>query len=153
MEDFYVDGNAQRYHNGEPTIEEILNQLKKEMKMSTYRKLTADELTLYGISAKSDKINSLKNLYFKYFDKTIEPAKALIIINSEYNDGDYDNRVTRVVFYDANDNELVPLKSKSHEYHGITSFDYQIDIKDSTREALEDELVFLVIPTLYVLEE
>lgn len=142
MEDFYVDNPNKKY--------EFLEELKM---MPTYRKLTADELTLYGISVKSAKINSLKNLYFKYFDKTIEPAKALIIINSEYNDGDYDNRVTRVVFYDANDNELVPLKSKSREYHGISSFDYQIEVKDSTREELEDELVFLIVPTLYVLEE
>lgn len=141
MEDFYVDGPPK------------INFYEKSNMMPTYRKLTTDELKLYGISVKSDKINSLKNLYAKYFDKTIEPAKALIIINSEYDDSDYNNRVTRVVFYDANDNELVPLKSKSREYHGISSFDYQIEVKDCTREPLEDELVFLSVPALYILEE
>lgn len=136
MEDFYLDGPSK------------INFYEKSNMMPTYRKLNLEELKQYGISVGGLEAGRLKKIYGDYFNGEIKPIKALLVVNSEYNDEGYENQVRRIVFYDKNDNELLPVKSKSRAFYTLN-----FDMLENSEEPIEDKIVFLETPDLYVLEE
>lgn len=147
MNNFFVDGAGREYY-------EFLEKekLEKEENMG-YRKLSKNELNDYGIKVNNG-ATQLLTLYKKYFDNSVEPIKALILINNDYNDEYYTHEVRGVVFYDALDNELVPLKEFSREFHSLESFnlDSILGFGEEAEEAIDDQIVFLNVPDLYVKE-
>ncbi len=154
MEDFYVDGapHPLDYLEHAQDLCELKKLLYGELQMSmNFRLLNVDELKQYGINIDQTKITKLTNIYTQYFDKSVKPCKALIIVNSEYNDEGYNNKVSRVVFYDENDNELIPLKGQSRKFHSKTDW-YDIDICEDSENEIEDQIVFMNPPALYVRE-
>lgn len=151
MEDFFVDGNYNpNYQNCGPTVEEMCKLVEESLMKSEYRKLTAEELASYGIKLNNNKITQLLSIYKNFFDKAIVPHKCLLIVDSEYNDNTYDNKLMKVIFYDNDSNELIPLKTKSREFHTINYYNYDINIAGETSEQIEDEVVLLQTPDLYI---
>lgn len=151
MEDFFIDGNYNPdYQNCGPTVEEMCKLMEESLMKSEYKKLTTEELTSYGIKLNDTKISHLLSIYNDFFDKAIVPYKCLLIVDSEYNDCTYDNKLMKVIFYDKENNELIPLKTKSREFHTLNYYEYDINISGETREQIEDEVVLLVIPDLYI---
>lgn len=127
------------------------------MKTDTYRKLTEHELELFGISRtfaeqKSSAHDEYREFVKKYYNDTATLAE--VVMNSEYNDEDYENSVQMVIVYDGDGDEIVPNKSTARECRndmsslGLPSGEYE------SREAKESFFVQLSpkFPDLYVKE-
>ena len=114
----------------------------------TYRKLTEGELAKYGL-----KINQHKPVIDwvqKNYPKTA--VSALVMFSSEYDDNYYSNEIQTVLVYDKDGNELLPLKEKSVTARKSLPDMYYLTSNDGegTREPLDDLVVLLTTPELYV---
>lgn len=118
-----------------------------------YRKLTEEELKKYGFSRKNNQIVS--EYVRKYYPQ--EAASALVMATSEYNDSTYDVHGVTIIVFDKNQNELTPLKDCSISARKDMPCPYQIypnnsDYDGYTERDLEDFVVFLDVPELYIKE-
>ena len=77
-------------------LQELIAELAQQKKK--YRKLTKEELTMYGIALPSNVFNNTYAPYRAFVKKYYGPTavSATIGINSEYNDCTYDNRLTYI---------------------------------------------------------
>jgi hypothetical protein len=133
-------------------LQELIIELAQEKKK--YRKLTKEELAMYGIALPS---NNFNNTYAPYraFVKKFYGSKAVsaaIGINSEYNDCTYDNRLTYIVVYDALGNEMLPLKETAQQSR--KEWSSLISDGDERSDEQRGDIHFFVtdnIPDLYVL--
>jgi hypothetical protein len=108
-----------------------------------YRKLSTEELRSFGINT-SDKYKQIIDHVKKYYPNTAN--RALLLLDSEYDDEYYNNKVKTILVFDKEGNELVPTKGKSLEARNIP---YIGDL-EQTNQYLEDIVVYLDVPELYV---
>jgi len=81
--------------------------------MDKYRKLTKEELRVYGFGSKdTSSDNVYRDFARKYYPK--EAALVEIVIHSEYI-AIRENSITYVAVYDKNGDELLPLKESRVE--------------------------------------
>lgn len=77
--------------------------------MSTYRKVTIEELTAIGYVPNKTKYEKHIDFAKKYYPDTA--VTMVISIHSEYNDNTYDNSTRYIIVLDKDGNELPPLKA------------------------------------------
>jgi len=131
------------------TKESLQNMATKEI----YRKVTRQELEALGFVFPTDKYKEHIAFARKYYPK--EATSLVLAINSEYNDNTYDNRLSYVIAYNKDGNELPPLKETAKECRqkwfelsipGMGRYGYE------SMEQLEDVVIPLAdsIPELYI---
>ena len=131
------------------TKESLQNMATKEI----YRKVTRQELEALGFVFPTEKYKEHIAFARKYYPK--EATSLVLAINSEYNDNTYDNRLSYVIAYNKDGNELPPLKETAKECRqkwfelsipGMGRYGYE------SMEQLEDVVIPLAdsIPELYI---
>ena len=78
-----------------------------------YRKLTTKDLEALGLVIPSNKYKEHIAFAKKYYP--LEATSLVLVVNSEYNDNTYDNRLSYVIVYNKDGNELPPLKATAKE--------------------------------------
>lgn len=122
-----------------------------------YRKVTKRELEALGFAFPTDRYKEHVAFARKYYPK--EATSLLLVINSEYNDNTYDNRLTCVIVYNKDGNELLPLRETAMECRrnwfnlsipGMQNHGYGYE----SQEQIEDIVIPLSdsIPELYIKE-
>ena len=81
--------------------------------MSEYRRATAEDLAKIGYVPNINKYSQHIAFAKKYYPP--EATTMVMVINSEYNDGTYDNELSYILVYDMGGNELTPIKAKAKE--------------------------------------
>lgn len=121
------------------------------MTTNNFRKLTKEEIAeLFHI--KHDKnLNICKDFVRKYYPKTVVSFE--ILVQSEYNDSTYDNRLRYIIAYDKNGNEVPPNKATAKEARQKIEDLYLGDSYNETNEALTDITVVFDDIELYVKED
>lgn len=125
-----------------------------------YRKLTTTELK--AIVAQVSRVGNILPTTLKYYQEYVHkyfPPKAVavaVVTQSEYNDETYDNRMAQIVVYDAQQNELAPLKATAKEARQVM-FSMPLPFESQTDQPITDELYFLLngqptVPDVYVKE-
>lgn len=131
------------------TKESLQNMATKEI----YRKVTRQELEALGFVFPTEKYKEHIAFARKYYPK--EATSLVLAINSEYNDNTYDNRLSYVIAYNKDGNELPPLKETAKECRqkwfelsipGMGKYGYE------SMEQIEDVVIPLAdsIPELYI---
>jgi len=131
------------------TKESLQNMATKEI----YRKVTRQELEALGFVFPTEKYKEHIAFARKYYPK--EATSLVLAINSEYNDNTYDNRLSYVIAYNKDGNELPPLKETAKECRqkwfelsipGMGKYGYE------SMEQLEDVVIPLAdsMPELYI---
>jgi hypothetical protein len=132
--------------------------LKESMKIKTenkYRKATREELKAFGFVFSTDKYKEHIAFARKYYPK--EAISIVLAINSEYNDNTYNNRLSYVIAYNKDGNELPPLKETAKEcrqkWFELSIPGVENNINES-QEHIEDIVIPLTdsIPDLYIKE-
>lgn len=117
----------------------------------SYRKLSKEEVAkLLGTNPK--KHREIVAFVKQYYPRTA--VRAVISINSEYDDCNYNNHVSYVEVLDAQGNEVLPLKDKAKECRQQWC-DLDISgVTGETSEPQDDITVYLDdnLPELYVKE-
>jgi hypothetical protein len=120
-----------------------------------YRKVTRQELEALGFVFPTEKYKEHIAFARKYYPK--EATSLVLAINSEYNDNTYDNRLSYVIAYNKDGNELPPLKETAKECRqkwfelsipGIGKYDYK------SQDQIDDIVIPLLdnVPELYIKE-
>lgn len=120
-----------------------------------YRKVTRQELEALGFLFPTDKYKEHIAFARKYYPK--EATSLVLVINSEYNDNTYDNRLSYVIAYNKDGNELPPLKETAKECRqkwfelaipGMGKYGYE------SQEQIDDIVIPLLdnVPELYIKE-
>lgn len=78
-----------------------------------YRRVTAEELARIGYVPNKTKYNEHIAFANKYYPP--EAHTMTLVINSEYNDSTYDNRLKYVIVHDQDGNEVPPIKKTARE--------------------------------------
>lgn len=131
------------------TKESLQNMATKEI----YRKVTRQELEALGFVFPTEKYKEHIAFARKYYPK--EATSLVLAINSEYNDNTYDNRLSYVIAYNKDGNELPPLKETAKECRqkwfelsipGMGKYGYE------SMEQIEDVVIPLAdsMPELYI---
>jgi hypothetical protein len=131
------------------TKDSVKNMSNKEI----YRKVTRQELEALGFVFPTDKYKEHIAFARKYYPK--EATSLVLAINSEFNDNTYDNRLSYVIAYNKDGNELPPLKETAKECRqkwselsipGMGKYGYE------SMEQIEDIVIPLAdsIPDLYI---
>lgn len=118
-----------------------------------YRKVTKQELEALGFVFPTNKYKDHIEFARKYYPK--EATSLVIGVSSEYNDNTYDNRLSYIVVYNKDGNELPPLKETAKECRqswfdlsipGMGSYGYE------SPEPVDDIVIPLTdsIPELYI---
>jgi hypothetical protein len=124
-------------------------------KNDKYRLVTRQELEALGFLFPTDKYKEHIAFARKYYPK--EAASLVLVINSEYNDNTYDNRLSYVIVYNKDGNELPPLKETAKECRqkwfelaipGMGKYGYE------SQDQIDDIVIPLLdnVPELYIKE-
>jgi hypothetical protein len=120
------------------------------MKIEKYRKLTKKELlNTYGVDIEKtiNKYRAFREFAKAYYPKTAATMK--LIIQSEYNDCSYDNKLSYVIVEDASGNELLPNKETAMEcrknWHDLPMEEDTSDYVDSITIPLSGDLSDLYV--------
>jgi hypothetical protein len=118
-----------------------------------YRKLDADDLKSYGIALAGDgqSHTAIKKLVEKYYPKSVQ--RALVIVDNEYNDEYYTVNATSILCYDNKGNIVNPLKGKEVAAMKEVSGMRVCDCDDYQANPVDDFVVHMETPELYVLED
>lgn len=124
-------------------------------KNDKYRKVTRQELEALGFLFPTYKYKEHIAFARKYYPK--EATSLVLVINSEYNDNTYDNRLSYVIVYNKDGNELPPLKETAKEcrqkwfelaFPGMGKYGYE------SQDQIDDIVIPLLdhVPELYIKE-
>jgi hypothetical protein len=123
----------------------------------TYRRLNDNDLrTLYNLLRAKYDSSEPRWIDIRAYVRTYYPqnaTSAVIVVASQYNDQDYDNEIRYIDVFDANGDELTPLKEKRDKARIALESLSLPDEMDTTNDELDDITIFLgeqQIPALYV---
>jgi hypothetical protein len=123
---------------------------KEEGKMG-YRKLT-DEEVKNMLNCRTDGAPKwVKDYLSKYYKQDFTISKVILLVDSEYNDSSYDNKIVGLIALDKEGNEISPIKGKSVEARAaFISLDERLEESYNPMENIS----YLIgnLPELYVKE-
>jgi hypothetical protein len=116
------------------------------MSKTLFRPLTTEELRTYGIKIDVQEYKNIRKHVTDYYPG--EAAKILVIVNSEYNDEGYDNKIQSIIVYDNKANIVNPITGK--EVQAIKNLPTDLPYNEYDCNEMEDFVLFLKQPELYI---